>query len=106
MAWNTRQLAELAGTTLRTVRHYHGIGLLAEPERGADGHTRQPGPATPGTRDSPDPVSPWTTTTSPGTLTPAAMVRMDSPRRPRARTAARLSSSTTRHPAAAWRVFV
>ncbi len=38
MAWSTRQLAELAGTTLRTVRHYHEVGLLAEPERGANGY--------------------------------------------------------------------
>ncbi|WP_150251619.1 helix-turn-helix domain-containing protein [Nocardiopsis deserti] len=38
MAWSTRQLAELAGTTLRTVRHYHDVGLLAEPERGANGY--------------------------------------------------------------------
>ncbi|WP_435106754.1 MerR family transcriptional regulator [Nocardiopsis synnemataformans] len=40
MAWSTRQLAELAGTTLRTVRHYHDVGLLAEPERGANGYKR------------------------------------------------------------------
>lgn len=32
------QLAELAGTTRRTVRHYHRIGLLAEPERLANGY--------------------------------------------------------------------
>ncbi|PXY51688.1 MerR family transcriptional regulator, partial [Virgibacillus profundi] len=25
MAWNTRQVAELAGTNLRTVRHYHEL---------------------------------------------------------------------------------
>jgi hypothetical protein len=31
MAWSTRELAELAGTTLRAVRHYHEVGLLAEP---------------------------------------------------------------------------
>ncbi|SDM55143.1 MerR family transcriptional regulator [Allokutzneria albata] len=40
MAWSTRQLAELAGTTLRTVRHYHEVGLLAEPERRANGYKR------------------------------------------------------------------
>ncbi|MEV0358222.1 MerR family transcriptional regulator [Nocardia sp. NPDC050697] len=34
MGWSTRQLAELAGTSLRTVRHYHDVGLLPEPERG------------------------------------------------------------------------
>src|SRR5689334_4999697 len=37
-AWSTRQLAELAGTTIRTVRHYHQIGLLAEPERSRNGY--------------------------------------------------------------------
>ena len=40
MAWSTRQLAELAGTSLRTVRHYHEVGLLPEPERGANGYKR------------------------------------------------------------------
>ncbi|OZM70270.1 MerR family transcriptional regulator [Amycolatopsis antarctica] len=39
MAWNTRQVAELAGTNLRTVRHYHELGLLAEPERRHNGDT-------------------------------------------------------------------
>lgn len=38
MAWSTRQLAELAGTTLKTVRHYHAVGLLPEPERRANGY--------------------------------------------------------------------
>lgn len=38
MAWSTRQLAELAGTTLKTVRHYHAIGLLPEPERRRNGY--------------------------------------------------------------------
>ncbi|CAM02074.1 DNA-binding transcriptional MerR regulator [Saccharopolyspora erythraea NRRL 2338] len=38
MAWSTRQLAELAGTTLKTVRHYHEIGLLEEPRRAANGY--------------------------------------------------------------------
>ena len=33
MGWSTREVAQLAGTTLRTVRHYHEIGLLDEPER-------------------------------------------------------------------------
>jgi DNA-binding transcriptional MerR regulator len=37
MAWSTAELAELAGTSLRTVRHYHQVGLLDEPERGANG---------------------------------------------------------------------
>lgn len=40
MSWSTRQLAELAGTSLRTVRHYHEVGLLAEPERAANGYKR------------------------------------------------------------------
>ncbi|WP_432757841.1 MerR family transcriptional regulator [Saccharopolyspora erythraea] len=31
-------MAELAGTTLKTVRHYHKIGLLEEPERAANGY--------------------------------------------------------------------
>ncbi|RDI63364.1 MerR family transcriptional regulator [Nocardia pseudobrasiliensis] len=38
MGWSTRELAELAGTTLRTVRHYHEIGLLDQPERRANGY--------------------------------------------------------------------
>ncbi|NJQ04421.1 helix-turn-helix domain-containing protein [Streptomyces lonarensis] len=40
MAWSTSQLAELAGTTLKTVRHYHKIGLLEEPERAHNGYKR------------------------------------------------------------------
>ncbi|MFI7329011.1 MerR family transcriptional regulator [Streptomyces rubiginosohelvolus] len=40
MTWSTRQLAELAGTTLKTVRHYHKLGLLAEPERTPSGYKR------------------------------------------------------------------
>ncbi|AOS63401.1 helix-turn-helix domain-containing protein [Actinoalloteichus hymeniacidonis] len=40
MAWSTRQLAELAGTSLRAVRHYHTVGLLAEPERDSNGYKR------------------------------------------------------------------
>ncbi len=38
MAWSTRELADLAGTTLRAVRHYHQVGLLAEPERRSNGY--------------------------------------------------------------------
>lgn len=38
MGWSTRQLAELAGTTTKTVRHYHEIGLLEEPERASNGY--------------------------------------------------------------------
>ncbi|MFF5772663.1 MerR family transcriptional regulator [Streptomyces californicus] len=32
--------AAFVGTTPRAIRHYHGIGLLPEPERGADGRRR------------------------------------------------------------------
>lgn len=38
MSWSTRELAELAGTTVNTVRHYHHLGLLAEPERLSNGY--------------------------------------------------------------------
>lgn len=40
MAWSTRQVAELAGTTVKAVRHYHRIGLLEEPERASNGYKR------------------------------------------------------------------
>lgn len=38
MGWSTRELAELAGTTIKAVRHYHEHGLLEEPERAANGY--------------------------------------------------------------------
>ncbi|GLY17671.1 MerR family transcriptional regulator [Kineosporia rhizophila] len=38
MSWSTREIAELTGVTLRTVRHYHEVGLLPEPQRGANGY--------------------------------------------------------------------
>lgn len=38
MPWSTREVAELAGTTVNTVRHYHAVGLLAEPERSSNGY--------------------------------------------------------------------
>ncbi|MFD4595631.1 MerR family transcriptional regulator [Streptomyces rubiginosohelvolus] len=38
MAWSTREIAELAGISLRSVRHYHEIGLLDEPERQSNGY--------------------------------------------------------------------
>ncbi len=38
MAWSTRQVADLAGTTVRAVRHYHEVGLLEEPERLGNGY--------------------------------------------------------------------
>ncbi|MER7082135.1 DNA-binding transcriptional regulator, MerR family [Saccharopolyspora kobensis] len=34
------QLAKTAGVTVRTVRHYHHVGLLPEPERDASGYRR------------------------------------------------------------------
>lgn len=40
MAWSTREIAELAGTSLRAVRHYHDVGLLEEPERRANGYKK------------------------------------------------------------------
>lgn len=38
MAWSTRRLAQLAGTTVKTIRHYHSIGLLEEPDRADNGY--------------------------------------------------------------------
>jgi DNA-binding transcriptional MerR regulator len=38
VAWSTREIAELADTTVRAVRHYHEVGLLDEPERRANGY--------------------------------------------------------------------
>ena len=38
MAWSTRELAELADTTVNTIRHYHRLGLLDEPERKYNGY--------------------------------------------------------------------
>lgn len=38
MPWSTRRLADLAGTTVKTVRHYHSIDLLEEPERAPNGY--------------------------------------------------------------------
>jgi len=38
VAWSTREIADLAGTSLRAVRHYHEIGLLPEPERRSNGY--------------------------------------------------------------------
>ena len=34
------ELAELAGVTVRTLRHYHQIGLLPEPPRSTGGYRR------------------------------------------------------------------
>lgn len=38
MAWSTQQLADLAGMTVKTVRHYHRVGVLDEPERLPNGY--------------------------------------------------------------------
>jgi DNA-binding transcriptional MerR regulator len=38
VAWSTREIAELAGTSLRAVRHYHDVGLLDEPARHFNGY--------------------------------------------------------------------
>jgi DNA-binding transcriptional MerR regulator len=38
VAWSTRQLADLAGVTLRSIRHWHDIGLLPEPDRRSNGY--------------------------------------------------------------------
>jgi len=38
VAWSTRELAELAGTTVKSVRYYRQLGLLEEPERLGDGY--------------------------------------------------------------------
>ncbi|HXH34140.1 MAG TPA: MerR family transcriptional regulator [Plantibacter sp.] len=38
MAWSTREIAELAGTTVNTIRHYHRAGLLELPERMSNGY--------------------------------------------------------------------
>lgn len=38
MAWSTSEVAELAGTTVNTVRHYHRSGLLEQPERASNGY--------------------------------------------------------------------
>jgi DNA-binding transcriptional MerR regulator len=38
MGWSTREVADLAGTTLRAVRYYHEVGLLEEPRRTSNGY--------------------------------------------------------------------
>jgi hypothetical protein len=40
VAWSTRETAELAGTTVRAVRHYHQIGLLDELARRRHPHVQ------------------------------------------------------------------
>lgn len=38
MAWSTRELADMAGTTVSAIRHYHRLGLLPLPERRFNGY--------------------------------------------------------------------
>lgn len=38
MGWSTKQLADLTGVTLRSIRHWHDVGLLPEPERLTNGY--------------------------------------------------------------------
>ncbi|TFD92102.1 MerR family transcriptional regulator [Cryobacterium lactosi] len=38
MPWSTREIAELAGTSVNTVRYYHRSGLLDEPGRTSNGY--------------------------------------------------------------------
>lgn len=38
MAWSTSEIADMASTTVNTVRHYHRLGLLDEPERRTNGY--------------------------------------------------------------------
>ncbi|MFD2024457.1 MerR family transcriptional regulator [Promicromonospora aerolata] len=38
MTWSTRELADLAGTTVNAIRHYHTLGLLDEPPRTYNGY--------------------------------------------------------------------
>ncbi|CAM4508196.1 MerR family transcriptional regulator [Nocardia ninae] len=38
MGWSTRELAELAGATVKAVRYYHDIGVLEQPVRASNGY--------------------------------------------------------------------
>lgn len=38
MPWSTTELAALARTTVNTIRHYHRVGLLDQPERRSNGY--------------------------------------------------------------------
>ncbi|MEV6032847.1 MerR family transcriptional regulator [Nonomuraea sp. NPDC052116] len=40
MTWSTREIANLAGITVKTVRYYHQVGLLDEPDREPNGYKR------------------------------------------------------------------
>lgn len=37
---HSAELSRLAGVTVRALRHYHQVGVLAEPERGSNGYRR------------------------------------------------------------------
>lgn len=43
MTWSTRELADLAGVSLRAIRHWHGLGLLPEPSRRSNGYKQYTG---------------------------------------------------------------
>ncbi|MGP9539942.1 MerR family DNA-binding transcriptional regulator, partial [Brachybacterium sp. AOP43-C2-M15] len=38
MSWSTSELAGIAGTTVKTIRYYHHIGVLPEPDRASNGY--------------------------------------------------------------------
>lgn len=38
MTWSTQRLAEIANTTVNSIRHYHKVGLLPQPDRAANGY--------------------------------------------------------------------
>ncbi|WP_241992580.1 MerR family transcriptional regulator [Cryobacterium lactosi] len=38
VTWSTSELADLAGTTVNAIRHYHSLGLLEAPERKYNGY--------------------------------------------------------------------
>ncbi|MGW0249150.1 helix-turn-helix domain-containing protein [Nocardia goodfellowii] len=38
MGWSTRELAELAGATVKAVRYYHDVGVLDQPVRTSNGY--------------------------------------------------------------------
>ncbi|GAA1318990.1 MerR family transcriptional regulator [Leucobacter albus] len=43
MPWSTRELAELAGVSLRAIRHWHDLGLLPDPARLSNGYKQYTG---------------------------------------------------------------
>lgn len=40
MSWSTSGLARIAGTTVKTIRYYHQVGVLPEPERASNGYKK------------------------------------------------------------------